>query len=68
MVIALLVDANGNILGMGHLLSRVLTTVVFAAAVGIAVFVTLANKRWWRIIAIVSLLTYAVLLMPLLLP
>ena len=63
--VALLVDGNGNIVGLGHVLSILLETSIFCVAGVAAVLLSLTGRGWWRAVGLASLVFYGVLLFPL---
>ena len=67
LVLALLVDANGNIKGLSQAASIAATVLLFGVAFVVAIVLTIRGRRWWRAFGVTSILLYLAALAPLLL-
>ena len=62
---ALLVDVNGDILGLGHVLSILLGTSIYCVAGVAAALLSLTGRRLWRIVGLASVVLYGLRFLPL---
>ena len=66
--LALIVDGNGEFLGLGQALSILVASVVFVAAALVAGFLVAKERGWWRLAAVGALVFYALMILPALIP